>query len=61
MKGFTNPNIRTLVLDVTNDEQVNSVAQEIYNAEGKIDIVVNNAGSPAIGKIHTSIPLPVVC
>ncbi|KAF8922117.1 oxidoreductase [Mucidula mucida] len=51
MKGFTNPNIRTLVLDVTNDEQVNSVAQEIYNAEGKIDIVVNNAGSPAIGPL----------
>ncbi|KAF9040433.1 oxidoreductase [Hymenopellis radicata] len=51
MQGFTSPNIRTRALDVTNDEQVNAVVQEIYRAEGKIDIVVNNAGRPAFGPL----------
>ena len=44
MKGFTQNNIRTLALDVTNDDIVREVVQTIVHAEGQIDILVNNAG-----------------
>lgn len=49
MEGFTKPNITPLALDVTSDEDVQSVVQHIHETEGKIDIVFNNAGIPAIG------------
>ena len=49
MEGFTSPNIHTVALDVTNDEQVVSVVKDIYRREGKIDILVNNAGRSAFG------------
>ncbi|CAL1701528.1 unnamed protein product [Somion occarium] len=41
---FTNPQVRTLAMDVTSDESVQSTIEEIVKREGKIDIVVNNAG-----------------
>ena len=44
MKGFTQDNIRTLALDVTDDDNVREVVQTIISAEGQIDILVNNAG-----------------
>jgi NADP-dependent 3-hydroxy acid dehydrogenase YdfG len=43
------PNIVTKTLDVTKDEQVASVVAEIIEAEGRIDCIVNNAGSMCIG------------
>ena len=37
-------------MDVTKDEDVQVVVQKILADEGKIDIVVNNAGAISIGK-----------
>ena len=44
MEGFQNLSIEKLALDVTSDEDVESIIKTILDAEGKIDIVVNNAG-----------------
>jgi len=41
--------IERMRLDVTSDDDVNKVIQEIVAKEGRIDIVVNNAGRIAIG------------
>lgn len=43
------PNIITRTLDVTQDDHVTSVVAEIMEAEGRIDCIVNNAGSLCIG------------
>lgn len=43
------PNIVTRTLDVTQDEQVASVVAEVVEAEGRIDCIVNNAGTLCIG------------
>jgi 1-acylglycerone phosphate reductase len=50
MQGFTHPSIETLVMDVTQDDQVNEVVRLILDREGKIDILVNNAGVIGIGE-----------
>lgn len=39
------------VLDVTSDDNVKLVVQSILEEQGKIDIVVNNAGVPALGPL----------
>jgi NADP-dependent 3-hydroxy acid dehydrogenase YdfG len=41
---FKSANIHKMALDVTSDENVQSVIQEILATEGKLDVVVNNAG-----------------
>jgi len=41
---FEDPEIHKLALDVTNDENIQNVVQEVIDKEGKLDIVVNNAG-----------------
>ncbi|KAF8548695.1 oxidoreductase [Imleria badia] len=51
MEGFQNPNIRKLVLDVTNGDDIERTVQTILAETGKIDIVVNNAGATAIGPV----------
>ncbi|KAG6328169.1 hypothetical protein ID866_10920 [Astraeus odoratus] len=51
MEGFTHDKIRTMAMDVTKDEDVQTVVQKILADEGKIDIVVNNAGALAIGPV----------
>jgi len=38
------PDIRTIALDVTSDDSVNSVIKHIIDEEGRLDIVVCNAG-----------------
>ncbi|KAK7463886.1 NADPH-dependent 1-acyl dihydroxyacetone phosphate reductase [Stygiomarasmius scandens] len=43
--------IERMRLDVTSDDDVNKVIQEIVAKEGRIDIVVNNAGRIAIGPL----------
>jgi short-subunit dehydrogenase len=48
MQGLSNPSIQKLALDVTSDEDVERVIQTILHAEGKVDIVVNNAGTLGI-------------
>lgn len=53
---FSDSNIKKLALDVTSDEEVQNVIQEIIRNEGKIDVVVNNAGVISPGPLidHTS-------
>lgn len=58
MAGFSHPRIEKLPLDVTSDEDVKRVVEHIVGKEGKIDIVVNNAGIGAAGMISS---LPVLC
>ncbi|KAI0820598.1 oxidoreductase [Trametes gibbosa] len=48
--------VEKLVLDVTNDENVQTVVQTIINKEGRIDVLVNNAGLLCSGPI-IDIPL----
>ncbi len=49
MEGFKYPEIRRIAMDVTDDEQVQSAVKDIIDAEGRIDIVLNNAGLLCIG------------
>ncbi|KAI6037510.1 hypothetical protein EDC04DRAFT_2571235 [Pisolithus marmoratus] len=51
MQGFQHDTIRTMALDVTKDEDITAVVQKILEEQGKIDIVVNNAGALAIGPV----------
>lgn len=44
MADFDGTKIHKLALDVTSDDNVQSVIQEILTREGKLDVVVNNAG-----------------
>ena len=43
------PNIKVLDLDVTNDISVNQTVKKVVDAESRIDVVVNNAGSGNFG------------
>lgn len=49
LEGFQSPNIKTRVLDVLSDENVDSVVKTIIDAEGRIDVLVNNAGAICAG------------
>ncbi|KAF9454063.1 oxidoreductase [Macrolepiota fuliginosa MF-IS2] len=49
--SFSNPKIHKLALDVTSDEDVQSAIQSIITQEGKIDVVVNNAGTICPGAL----------
>jgi 1-acylglycerone phosphate reductase len=60
MEGFTDAEIETLALDVTKDEDVRRVVQHIVAAEGKIDVVVNNAGISYISKSDLCVHSPPV-
>ena len=50
MEGFQNPNIRKLVLDATNGDDIERTVQTILAETGKFDILVNNAGALAISE-----------
>ena len=50
IEGFERENIRTMVMDVTKDDDVQTVVQNVLADEGKIDIVVNNTSAFAMGK-----------
>ena len=49
MEGFKHKDIRTLRLDVTSDDDVQEVIKTIIENEGRIDVLVNNAGSNCAG------------
>ena len=49
MQAFDHPRIEHLPLDVTNDSAVKLVVDTIIASEGRIDIVVNNAGTGCYG------------
>ncbi|GBE80727.1 NADPH-dependent 1-acyldihydroxyacetone phosphate reductase [Sparassis crispa] len=59
MEGFKHENIQRLQLDVTSEENISTVVQTIVNEEGKIDIVVNNAGVPCHGPL-IDVPIDTV-
>jgi NADP-dependent 3-hydroxy acid dehydrogenase YdfG len=48
MDGFKHL-VEKRIMDVTNDDDVKLVVKSILEEEGKIDIVVNNAGAIEIG------------
>ncbi|KAG2157478.1 hypothetical protein DEU56DRAFT_22233 [Suillus clintonianus] len=50
MDGFKYP-VEKRAMDVTSDDDVKLVVQSILKEQGKIDIVVNNAGAIAIGPL----------
>jgi 1-acylglycerone phosphate reductase len=49
MDGFKDVSIERLALDVTDERDIERVIQTIIDAEGKIDIIVNNAGVMGLG------------
>ena len=44
MATLTQDNVQKLVLDVTNNENIQDVVKTVIEREGKIDVLVNNAG-----------------
>ncbi|TFK43207.1 oxidoreductase [Crucibulum laeve] len=55
MKALDHPRIKKLVMDVKNDDDIQQVLRTIMEAEGKIDLLFNNAGILAAGPLidHT--------
>ena len=49
MEPLAGPNVEKLALDVTSDASVQKVVKAIIDKEGRIDMVVNNAGSNCPG------------
>lgn len=46
------PNLAVLPLDVTSDSSVKSAVDTIIKAEGRIDVVINNAGQGMAGTVE---------
>lgn len=55
MEGLEHPNIKLLVLDVTNTEQIEKVVSTIIEEDGRIDVLVNNAGTPCPGMFSSRV------
>ena len=50
MDAFTAPNIEKLSLDVTKQDNIDEVVKTIIEKEGRIDVLVNNAGVLCVGE-----------
>ncbi|EJF56137.1 oxidoreductase [Dichomitus squalens LYAD-421 SS1] len=57
--AFTAPNIEKLSLDVTKEDNVHEVVQTIIQKEGRIDVLVNNAGVLCVGPV-IEVPMDVI-
>jgi len=51
MEGFSRPTIRTLTLDVNDGEGVKKTVETVIEREGKIDILISNAGALCVGPV----------
>ncbi|KAI0699860.1 oxidoreductase [Cerioporus squamosus] len=51
MDGLMHPGVEKLVLDVTDENNVRDVVNTIVSREGRIDVLVNNAGVLCVGPI----------
>ena len=49
MEGLKHPNVEKIVLDVTKEDNIHDVVNTIISREGRIDVLVNNAGVLCIG------------
>ena len=54
MATFQHPNVETMTLDVQSDEQAKAVVASIIENEGRIDVLVNNAGAISVGRSFDS-------
>ncbi|RPD56254.1 oxidoreductase [Lentinus tigrinus ALCF2SS1-7] len=59
MDGLKHSNVEKLVLDVTNEDNIRDVVNTIISQEGRVDVLVNNAGVHCIGPV-IEVPLDVV-
>jgi hypothetical protein len=47
------PNFNVLEMDVSSSESVEAAVRQIVSIEGKIDVVINNAGYGMVGSVET--------
>ncbi|KAI0762253.1 oxidoreductase [Fomes fomentarius] len=59
MDGFKQHNVEKLVLDVTNEQNIRDVVNTIIEKEGRVDVLVNNAGVLCIGPV-IDVPMDVI-
>ena len=50
MATLVHPNVERLRLDVTDDTSVKAAIQTVIEKEGRIDMLVNNAGMTCTGR-----------